>query len=192
LITESHITNERFLVYINDLLSSGEIAELYTEDDKMNIVNIVRPKVKADGKPDTPDECWSWYIDKVVANLHVCLCVSPVGEGFRRRSKRFPALVTCTVIDWFHAWPTDALQNVAKNKLTEVELGADEVRDAVINFMPFSFDAVNTAGKLCFETERRHVYTTPKSFLELILLFSNMLDARRAKLLAQKEMYETG
>lgn len=102
LITDSHITNERFLVYINDLLSSGEIAELYTEDDKMNIVNQVRPKVKSEGLVDTPDNCWTWYIEKVVQNLHVCLCCSPVGEQFRRRAKRFPALVTCTVYNRFH------------------------------------------------------------------------------------------
>jgi dynein heavy chain len=50
LINEGHITNEQFLVYINDLLSSGEVADLYTEDDKMNIVNLVRPKVKAEGQ----------------------------------------------------------------------------------------------------------------------------------------------
>jgi dynein heavy chain len=57
---------------MNDLLSSGEIADLYTEDDKMNIVNLIRPKVKADGRSDTPDECWTWYIEKVTTNLHVC------------------------------------------------------------------------------------------------------------------------
>lgn len=34
LFTEAQITNERFLVYINDLLASGEIAELYTSDEK--------------------------------------------------------------------------------------------------------------------------------------------------------------
>ena len=39
LINDGHITNEWFLVYINDLLSSGEVADLYTEEDKMNIVN---------------------------------------------------------------------------------------------------------------------------------------------------------
>ena len=33
LFTEGQITNERFLVYINDLLSSGEIADLYTLDE---------------------------------------------------------------------------------------------------------------------------------------------------------------
>ena len=34
LFTEGQISNERFLVYINDLLASGEIAELYTGDEK--------------------------------------------------------------------------------------------------------------------------------------------------------------
>jgi dynein heavy chain len=65
LITDGHITQERFLVYINDLLSSGEVADLYTEEDKMNIINAVRPKVKALGQGDTPDDCWSYFIGKV-------------------------------------------------------------------------------------------------------------------------------
>ena len=34
LFTEGQISNEKFLVYINDLLSSGEIADLYADEDK--------------------------------------------------------------------------------------------------------------------------------------------------------------
>jgi dynein heavy chain, axonemal len=78
LMTDSHITNEKFLVYINDLLSSGEVAELYNEDDKQNIVKQVRPKVKAENKPDTQDDCWAWFVEKVKVNLHMALCFSPV------------------------------------------------------------------------------------------------------------------
>ena len=29
------------------------------------------------------------------------LCFSPVGESFRQRARKFPALVNNTVIDWF-------------------------------------------------------------------------------------------
>jgi len=65
LFNEGQITNERFLTYINDLLSSGEVAELYTSDEKELIINKVRPKVKADGKSDSRDNCWNWFIDKV-------------------------------------------------------------------------------------------------------------------------------
>jgi len=50
------------LVYINDLLASGEIAELYTTDEKEVIINAVRSKVKGDGIPDTRENCWAWFI----------------------------------------------------------------------------------------------------------------------------------
>lgn len=101
LITDGHITDEHFLVYINDLLSSGEVTDLFTEDDKANIINSIRPKVKALGKGDSPDECWAQFIQNVKKNLHVTLCFSPVGEQLRTRARRFPALVNSTTIDWF-------------------------------------------------------------------------------------------
>lgn len=87
LFTEGQITNERFLTYINDLLSSGEVAELYTSDEKEALINQVRPKVKADGKSDARDSCWNWFIDKVRQNLHMTLCFSPVGESLRKRAR---------------------------------------------------------------------------------------------------------
>lgn len=46
---------------------------------------------------------------QVRKNLHVVLCFSPVGDGFRKRARAFPALVNCTAIDWFHPWPRGAL-----------------------------------------------------------------------------------
>ena len=34
LFTEGQISNEKFLVYINDLLSSGEISDLFADEEK--------------------------------------------------------------------------------------------------------------------------------------------------------------
>lgn len=45
------------------------------------------------------------------------MCFSPVGDAFRDRLRRFPSLVTCTTIDWFTAWPDDALRSVAAQAL---------------------------------------------------------------------------
>jgi len=44
-------------------LSSGEIAELYTMDEKEVIINAIRNKVKSSGVPDTKDNCWHWFIN---------------------------------------------------------------------------------------------------------------------------------
>lgn len=105
LFTEGQITNERFLVYINDLLSSGEIADLFPTEDVDNIVNAVRGAVKSEGMIDNKDNCWRFFLDRVRKNLHMSLCFSPVGDDFRNRAKKFPALINNTVIDWFHPWP---------------------------------------------------------------------------------------
>lgn len=170
LITESHITKEQFLVYINDLLSSGEISDMYTEEDKMNIINAIRPKVKGEGKPDSPEDCWVWYIEKIKSNLHVCICFSPVGDLFRTRARRFPGLINCTVIDWFQSWPDEALLSVSDKFLSEIEMD-EQVHQKVVNFMPYSFKKVNDLATECIQKERRYIYTTPKTFLELIKLF---------------------
>jgi len=192
MLTDSQITDERFLVYINDLLASGDIQDLFPAEDRENVVNGIRNEVKAAGIIDTNDACYDFFIDKVKANLHMILCFSPVGEGLRVRARRFPALVNNTIIDWFHPWPADALQSVSDRFLGEVELGDEATKEAIIKFMPFSFVAVNNASSEFLRKLKRYNYTTPKSFLELIDLYKKMLDTKREALLAQTDRLQQG
>jgi dynein heavy chain len=120
------------------------------------------------------------------------LCFSPVGDGFRNRAKKFPAIINCTVIDWFHPWPQDALLSVASKFLADVEMASDEIRAGIEKFMPYSFLVVGKYSDQILLTERRCVYTTPKSFLELIKLFKVMLAKKEGELIDNKDKYETG
>jgi len=122
----------------------------------------------------------------------MALCFSPVGESLRGRARKFPALVNCTVIDWFHPWPEDALLSVAMKFLTEVEMASDEIRAGIEKFMPYSFKTVNSYSDIILEQERRYVYTTPKSFLELIKLFKVMLGKKEGELVDSKDRFELG
>lgn len=59
---------------------------------------------------------------------------SPIGEVFRARLRQFPSLVTCCTIDWFSAWPKEALQSVATsflNELPELEASPAALRGMV-------------------------------------------------------------
>ena len=179
IFTDQQIADERFLVFMNDLLSSGNIPGLFPAEDMDDIINNMRPVVKRAGLPDTRDNCWDAFINTVRDNLHVILCFSPIGEPIKVRTRRFPALVNCVVIDWFQPWPEEALNSVSKKFLAEVDLGSDESRNNIQNFMPYSFIAVNKISELYESQERRFNYTTPKSFLELIALYKSMLAKRR-------------
>ena len=51
------------------------------------------------------DAIFAHLIGRVRNNLHIVLCMSPVGEAFRTRCRMFPSLVNCCTIDWFTEWP---------------------------------------------------------------------------------------
>lgn len=68
----------------------------------------------------------------------------------------------------------------------------DEIRQAIVAFMPYSFTVVNEYSEMIKNTERRFVYTTPKSFLELVKLFKSMLDKKLTYLDDEKTKFEIG
>lgn len=67
------------------------------------------------GADPAPSELYNYFVDRIRDNLHVCLCFSPVGQKFRDRFRKFPALFNECTIDWFLPWPEEALISVAES-----------------------------------------------------------------------------
>ena len=86
-------------------------AGLLPKDELDMIINDIRPVMKqaAPGVLDTWDNLYSFFLNRVRDNLHVCLCFSPVGAKFARRAMQFPGLINGCTIDWFLPWPEEAL-----------------------------------------------------------------------------------
>ena len=40
------------------------------------------------------------------------ICMSPIGDIFADRIRRFPSFVNCCTIDWYTNWPKEALLGV--------------------------------------------------------------------------------
>ncbi|XP_022817840.1 dynein beta chain, ciliary-like [Spodoptera litura] len=182
LMTDGQVADERFLVLINDLLASGEIAELFPDEDVENIINGVRGETKATGVPDTRENCWAFFINRVRTLLKVILCFSPVGATLRVRARKFPSLVNCTAIDWFHAWPQEALRSVSKRFIAEVECLPEQLVEPVSGFMSHVHQSVNEMSEIYYQNEKRYNYTTPKTFLEQIALYSKLLNEKTKNL----------
>ena len=52
----------------------------------------VRAAAKKDGAGETGDALYAYFLERVRTNLHVILCLSPIGEAFRERCRMFPGL----------------------------------------------------------------------------------------------------
>ncbi|NWH49049.1 DYH9 protein, partial [Fregata magnificens] len=192
LMTDAQVADEQFLVLVNDFLASGEIPDLFPDDEVENIINSVRNEVKGRGLVDSRETCWKFFIERVRRQLKVALCFSPVGSKLRVRSRRFPAIVSCTAIDWFQEWPREALESVSLRFLQETETVEDSVKGSISKFMAYVHTSVNEMSQLYLSNERRYNYTTPKSFLEQIKLYQNLLLKKGKDLKAKMERLENG
>ncbi|CAM9936766.1 unnamed protein product [Ectocarpus sp. 6 AP-2014] len=193
LFSDSQIVEESFLEDLNNVLGSGEVPNLYAADEMEKIVSLVRPLAKAAGKLETRDAILQHYVQLVRENLHVCLCMSPIGAGFRNRCRMFPALVNCCTVDWFNAWPEEALASVAEYFLSGRSGLGIEPFVAPLGAMAVGIHRAVERETARFERELgRKTYTTPTSYLELIKLYLEMLGTQRESVSTNESRYRNG
>jgi len=197
LFTDSQIVCEDMLEDINNVLNSGEIPNLFPQDELDRIVSDMFPVCKEKGIPETRDNCYNYFVQRVREMLHIVLCMSPVGDALRVRCRQFPSLINCTTIDWFMRWPESALISVAQHFLAHLSLpetvpNPDNVRAGIVKMAGFVHQSISEAAEAFYNELRRRVYTTPKSYLDLINLYTQVLVELQGKLNQKKEQMETG
>lgn len=102
LLTDAQVADESFLVLINDMLSSGEIPELFSEEETDNIITSVKNEVKQLGLIDTRDGCWKYFIEKVKKNLKVRRLFGLV----RLHCVQYVPMFRCNVISFVNVYCT--------------------------------------------------------------------------------------
>ena len=132
IFVDTQVVDEAFLEDINNILSSGEVPNLYKNEELEELKNNLLKEAKKNNIEENNQAIYNFLLDRVKANLHLIVCMSPVGEAFRNRIRMYPALVNCTTIDLFNEWPPEALLEVGEKYLANVTLeGNDQV-----NFKP--------------------------------------------------------
>lgn len=89
----------------------SQVSNLFARDEIDEILGDLIPVMKREfpKRPPTNENLYDYFMSRVRHHLHVVLCFSPVGEKFRNRALKFPALISGCTMDWFSRWPKDAL-----------------------------------------------------------------------------------
>ena len=105
------------------------------------------------GTEPTPAKLFAFFVERVRANLHLVLCFSPIGDKFRQRARQFPGLTNECTVDWYLPWPPEALVDVARLYLGELELvgTAPETKQRLYEHVAATHDAVRAGIDLYFE-----------------------------------------
>jgi dynein heavy chain len=192
LFSDTQIKMESFVEDVNGILNTGEVANLFNNEDITAILEAVGPDAADAGmNAGNPVEVYSYFVSRCRSNLHVVLALSPIGDAFRTRLRMFPSLVNCCTIDWFTKWPEEALRSVATFFFGEIEI-TDDVRQGCIDTCVTMQSTVGTMSEEFLEALGRHYYVTPTSYLELINTFKSLLQQQRDQIMGAKDRYDNG
>jgi dynein heavy chain len=179
LFSDTQITHESFLEDVNGILNSGDVPNLYAQEDEDNIFVTCQVDCQKKGIAATKLNVFNQYIARVKANLHIVLTMSPLGDSFARRLRMFPALVTCCTIDWFSDWPVAALVGVADASLNDDEDLKLGDSGGIVEMFGYIHSSVTTESLRYRDELRRYNYVTPTSYLELLNVFKKLLREKR-------------
>jgi dynein heavy chain len=195
LFTDSQIKDESFVEDISNLLNAGEVPNLFAADEKQDIITRCTKSLQEEGKLKaemSSATIYNYFISRVKRNLHIVLCFSPIGENFRRRMRQFNSLVNCCTIDYFQAWPDDALEAVADKNLRDITFEDESTRTAIIAICKQFHQSAAVLSNRFLSTLGRYNYITPTSYLELLLQYKSLLGLKREEVSAVKRRYAAG
>ncbi|CAH1408276.1 unnamed protein product [Nezara viridula] len=211
LLGDNQVVDEAFLEIMNNVLSTGEVANLYKPDEFEEIKSILYDIVAKAGIIPTNETIYNFLIDRVRSNLHIVLCFSPVGEQFRIRLRQYPSLISCTTIDWFQDWPREALLEVANQFMKEVDtiatikrippeeddkekrnLRKEELKKNISSMCAVIHDSVVVMSKRMLVDLKRHNYVTLSNFLELVAVYKSNLSEKREEVSSQAKKLSGG
>ena len=143
--------------------------DFFSRDEYDAIFGALRNAAKAEGVADTVDSMMEYFIGG--CDITSMWCCFHLLANYLECERKFPALINCTAIDWFHPWPKDALVSVAQHFLHEVDLGPSDVADNICFHVAEVHASVGSQSEQYYVVEKRYNYVTPTSFLELISFY---------------------
>lgn len=102
IFTDNEVKDESFLEYLNNVLSSGEVSNLFARDELDEITGELFSVMKQQypKRPPTQENLYDFFISRARRNLHVVLCFSPVSQHREQLSLTY-CVTVCRLVRSF-------------------------------------------------------------------------------------------
>ena len=194
-VYDNQLKNELFLEDINNILNLGEVPNIFTPDEKNEVVENMRNlETQLDKSLHTEggtQELYDLFIRMVREKLHIVIGMSTYSENFNSSLRNFPCILNCCTVDWFTLWPADALHFVSHSFLKDIDFTPEEL-DGCTKVSEFFHTSATVMADDAYDGETLFNCVTPATFLELNKLFRTLLETKRNEVNDMKQRFTVG
>ncbi|XQJ30746.1 dynein heavy chain, putative [Leishmania guyanensis] len=124
LLEDFNFFHPYFLETVNSLLSSGEVAGLFTQEEQDALLNPLKDDAAGEGM-----STYAFFVDRIARYLHVVVVMDPTNRNYELQCRANPALFTRCNVYWMGTWDSNALKVVPRIMISDTFKVLDQRED---------------------------------------------------------------
>lgn len=194
----TYFMNERqmkdaFLSDISCLLSTGELPDLFSAEDRQRIIETTR--LYAQGGDRNAEisarSVMRYFVEQCKNRLHFVLCFSPTNAVFRTFLCSHPNLAKHCTVNCYQIWPDQALLEIAVKHMTYVNV-QEEIKVRAARACVQFHKGAREMSLRYREIFGRIIHVTSSAFLHMLKLYKRLMSRKQEEIIATRNRYVAG
>ena len=185
LLAEADILEESFLDFVNQLIFTGEITDMFSKDEISQLVS--EPSFRSEVQRSKPE--WSestenltkFFVRRVRLNLHCILCFTPSDPKLLTRIRCYPAIMSYCHLIWFTSWPAEGLQMVAEHSFSRNKIKMQH-QEEVLRHLPEVQDFAHGTSLEFLKQGGQRVHVTSLTYLLFLRTYAHVFQQKDTEL----------
>ncbi|KAK9309475.1 hypothetical protein QLX08_000945 [Tetragonisca angustula] len=182
-----------FLQDICCLLATGEISDLFSAEEKCNIIETIRLHAQNGNKNEeiSNDAVMSFFLEQCRNKLHIIFCFRDVNENIRSYLYKYPELIKYCTVNWYEMWPTDTFLQVGLKYIQDTNIE----ENVKINVTKVCVQLHNHMQKISteyYKESNTKIHVTLTAYLHMLKLYVYLICKKQKDIATLKNRYLTG
>eukprot|EP00736_Rhodelphis_marinus_P008343 Rmarinus@m.28773 len=191
LLSDTNVRDEVVFTQLAAFVSTGSVGGLFPPEDVERIIEGVRSAAVKAGFAEEREAIMKHFAQRCLEYVHVVLCVSSSSNTLSRFSRTYPALINCSVVNWFTRWPSRALKMVAEKVLDTMDI-EHMYKNTISDLAERIHETSVSLAERYFSETKRNVYITPANYLDFLSLYKRLYEKHHGVLTDKVQRYQAG
>ncbi|CAK9814005.1 Dynein axonemal heavy chain 7 [Anthophora quadrimaculata] len=178
---------------ISSLLATGEIPNLFSIEERCDIIEMIRLKAQGGNKNEeiSNHAVMNYFLEQCKDKLHIIICCSATNKAIRSYLYKYPELVKYCTINWYEMWPTDTLTQIGIKYIENINV-EEKIKMNVITVCIKLHNNMQEVSTKYYKQTGTKIHVTSSAFLHMLKLYTYLFSKKEKDIFTIRNRYLTG